>query len=46
MASVQTKDYIVQLIKEEILSGVMKPGRRAGAGSTCRASWCFKNADP
>ena len=26
MASVQTKDYIVQLIKEEILSGVMKPG--------------------
>ena len=25
MASVQTKDYIVQLIKEEILSGVMKP---------------------
>ena len=26
MASVQTKDYIVQLMKEEILSGVMKPG--------------------
>lgn len=26
MASVQTKDYIVQVIKEEILSGVMKPG--------------------
>lgn len=26
MASVQTKDYIVQLMKEEILSGVMKLG--------------------
>ena len=44
MMNVPTKDYIVETIKEEILSG--KAGDRTGTGSTCRAAWCIEDANP
>ena len=44
MMNVPTKDYIVETIKEEILSD--KAGDRTGTGSTCRAAWCIEDANP
>ena len=36
MMNVPTKDYIVETIKEEILSGQIKPYRGCQSGKHCR----------
>ena len=45
MMNVPTKDYIVETIKEEILSGQIKPGTEL-AQEALAAAWCIEDANP